>query len=377
MTESPPTVREAPKPAIEREPSARTESRASYWAIAAFLFTAAVYLIWVQGAHLPLAGDFDSLGTIAAWITGVCTAAAFAVAFVIAVRHGRLGWRRELPIPKRIVDGVALTVAFAAVSALSVEAIANIFQRGFQGLTVDPLGGAALAGAAAAVFAYAGSLLGARTTTVSIAMLATLVLFIGTMASMLTSPDDRWWELHFSQLGNQSGSGSAIAFNGALILTGLVIVAFADYAARDAAHGLALRRIDDGRFWSTRRRARTISWLLIAIGALMCVVGLVHDEVNTVVHVGAASGMVVVFGLLAVFTLSVAPELPRSFAALTAIVLAGIIASAVLWVPVGYLNLTGVEFVSAGLLFTWFVVYARTISAYALGPTVETERSGR
>lgn len=367
VTESPALRADASNAASERAPSARVESRASYSAIAAFLLAAVVYVVWVQGAHLPLGGDSESLGTYAAWITGVCTAAAFAVSFVVTTRRGRLAWRRELPLAKRIVDAVVLTIAIAAVSALSIEAIANVFQRGFQGLTIDPYGGAVLAGAAAAIFAYVSSLLGSRTTAVNVAMLATLVLFMGTLASMLTSPDDRWWELHFSQLGNQSGSSSAVAFNGALILTGLVIVVFSDYAAREAAQGLARRRADDGGFWTIRRRARTIAWLLVAAGLLMCVAGLVHDQVNTAVHVGAASGMVVAFGLLGIFTLAAVPQLPGSFLVLTVLTLAGIVVSAILWIPVGYLNLTGVEFVSAGLLFTWFTVYARTLSAYAQG----------
>lgn len=77
-------------------------------------------------------------------------------------------------------------------------------------------GAAALAGAAAAAAAYVGVLSGARVTGEGLALLATLVLLTGTMASMLTTPDEQWWQLHFSQLGNIAEL-SGFRFNLALI----------------------------------------------------------------------------------------------------------------------------------------------------------------
>lgn len=358
----------------DRTQRERAESQATIAAIAAFIVVALVIGLWMWGERLPLAGrDVDSFGTRAAWISGGAAGLAFAAAFVSASRSGEGSWRRRLPLFKRIIDAIVLTVAFAAVSALSVEAVANLFQRGFVGLTIDALGGAALAGASGAFLAYLASVFGSRVTTANLAALATLVIFIGTLASMLTSPDDRWWEFHFSQLGNQEGT-SAAAFNGALILTGLTITAFADYAARDAHRGMSLRGVSSdgtgrsdgaGGWWSLERRTGAVSWMLIVIGVCMMVAGLVHDAMNKTVHVGAASGMVVVFGLLAAFSLTMMPGIPRSFRVLTIGVMAGIVVAILLWIPIGYYALTGVEFVSAGLLFSWFIVYARTLEIYA------------
>lgn len=121
------------------------------------------------------------------------------------------------------------------------------------------------------------------------------------------------------------------------------------------------------------RTSRTTVWMLIAIGLCMMVVGLVHDAVNTPVHVAAASGMVVVFGLLAVFSITLLPGIPHGFSILTLTVMAGIVASILLWIPFDYYALTGVEFVSAGLLFAWFIVYARMISAYGAADHDETD----
>ena len=158
------------------------------------------------GTELPLAGlGVDSVGTRAAWAVGACAGIAFLVAFVRAGRQGPGSWRRKLPLVKRILDTAVLAVAFAVLSGLIIEAVASVFQRGFTGMTVDAWGAAALSGAAAALLTYVAALSGARVTTTSVAEIAVLVLFMGTMASMLTAPDDRWWEFHFSALGNQAG----------------------------------------------------------------------------------------------------------------------------------------------------------------------------
>lgn len=352
------------------------ESRASVSALAAFAVGFTVIAISMWGERLPLAGA-HSLATRTAWMTAGVTAAAFVVAFVGATRDGTQPWRRRLPAAKRLVDLIALTLAVAAVSSLAVEALANLFQLGFVGLTVDALGGGALAGAVAAASAYFVSGLGSDVTTESLAVLATAVLLVGTMASMLTASDARWWELHFSQLGNLGGNSGA-TFNGALVLAGLVITVVANYAARDAARGLRLHRAeadlaqDPGEAFTAddperriARRVSAITWLFTAIGLMMCVAGLIHDALNSFVHVGAASGMVVAFGLVAVLSLFALPGLPHEYRVLTVAVLAGVVVSIVLWIPVGYYNLTGVEFVSAGLIFSWFIVFSRVIAAYA------------
>ena len=51
-------------------------------------------------------------------------------------------------------------------------------------------------------------------------------------------------------------------------------------------------------------------------------------------------------------------------------------ASVVLWIPIGYYNLTGMEFIAAGLLFAWLTVFVRMSAAYAL-PTREIVEGAR
>jgi len=345
--------------AAERRLRARVEVHAERWGIAAFALGGLVTVIAMGGTRLALAGP-GSLGNLAAWVTAAFTAVAFATSFLTEARHGRAPWRRALPLAKQGVDLLAMSAAMAMLSYLVVLAIANVFQLGFRGLTVDPLGGGALAGAAAAALTYTAARSGAHVTTDGLAALATLVLFVGTVASMLSTPDQSWWQLHFSQLGNTEDD-AGYRFNLALILTGLVMTVLANHLGHDIERGLVARGVE------ARRRVRVLAWLFAGIGLCLIVAGSVPDALSFPLHVAAASGMVAVFGVFVVFALRFLPGLPREIAGLSLFVVIGILVAVVLWVPVGYFNLTGVEFIAAGLLFAWLLVFVRAIDAYALG----------
>ena len=62
------------------------------------------------------------------------------------------------------------------------------------------------------------------------------------------------------------------------------------------------------------------------------------------------------------------PDLPKDLIAFTTVVVIGIIVSVLLWVPIGYYNLTGMELIAAGLLFAWLLVFVRSAEAYGAGP---------
>lgn len=337
----------------------RRESRGTRWAIIAAIVGALFTVTVMQGQRLPLSGT-GSLGTIAAWIGATAAGFAFGGAFLLEARHGYDGWRRRLPLAKRVLDVVALSVGMALLSHLLIVAISTLFGLGFRGMTIDPLGGAVLAGAATAAVVYAATLGGAQVTAEGLATLATLVIFIGTIASMISAPDDSWWQLHFSQLGNAEGI-SAYRFNLALIVTGLILTVLANYAGRDLERGLNARGRDEPKL------VNLLTWLFAGIGLCMMVVGLVPDNVNVFVHVGAATGMVIVFSVFLFFTLRRMPDVPRDFTVFSIGVVAGIVVAALLWIPIGYYNLTGVEFVAAGLLFAWLTLFVRMASVYARG----------
>lgn len=337
--------------------SARIESRATQLAVAAFAVGGVLAAILMGGARLPLAGS-GSLGNLAAWCAAGGAGLAFAIAFGGEARRGGGSWRGRLPRAKRAFDAVALTAATGMLAYLAIMAIASLFALGFQGMTVDPIGGGVLAGAAAAAMTYIGALAGSRVTAESIALLATMQLFIGTMASMVSSPDASWWQLHFSQLGNEGGP-AGYRFNVSLILTGFALTVLANYIGRDVERGLAARGVSDPRLVST------LSWLFAGIGICMAIAGSVPDAENFFVHVGSASGMLVLFGVFVAIALRRITDVPRELIAFSLIVVVGIAVAVLLWIPFGYYNLTGTEFMAASLLFGWLMVFVRTIAAYA------------
>lgn len=336
--------------------SVKLEARATRLAILAFVLTGLATVLVFHGRYVPLAGA-DSVGGLAAWFAGALAALAFAASFSIEVGRGHAAWRASLPLVKRSVDLFGMSVAMGILAYLVVTAVAQLFQLGFRGMLVDPYGGGVLAGAAAAALVYAAVLAGARVTSEGLAMLATLVLFMGTMASMLSAPDESWWQLHFSQLGNTEGiTGSR--FNLALMITGLVITVLANYIGRDLELGMRRRGGEPAGL------VRLLCWLFAGIGVLLGIAGLVPDAVNFVVHVGAASGMVVLFVVFACIALRRLPGVPRDFVAFTLVVVIGIVVSILLWIPLGYYNLTGMEFIAAGLLFAWLIVFVRMTRVY-------------
>lgn len=332
------------------------ESRATRFAIVAFVLTGVVTIFVFHGTHAPLAGD-GSIGALAAWAAGGFAAIAFATSFTIEARRGHAAWRARLPLVKRLIDVLGMSLAMGILAYLIVTAVAQLFQQGFFGMRVDPYGGGVLAGAAAAALVYAAALAGARVTSEGLAMLATLVLFMGTMASMLSAPDESWWQLHFSQLGN-SESASGYRFNLALMVTGLVLTVLANYLGRDFELGMRRRGHEPDRL------VRLLSWLFACIGVLLAIVGLVPDAVNFAIHVGSASGMVLLFVIFAVVALRSLPGVPKDFGGFTVGIVIGIAVSILLWIPIGYYNLTGMEFIAAGLLFAWLMVFVRMATVY-------------
>lgn len=335
---------------------------AESWAIvaagAAFVVAGVVGFAWMAGERHPLAGA-DSVGNRAAIMSAVLGAAAFAAAYLAGSGHAT-HWRRSLPRVKRAVDCVGLALAHGGIVYLGTLFVAETFQAGFVGLDVDAFAGSLLAAIAAGVDVYVCVVAGSRVTTRSLSVLVMATLLVGVLMSMLTAADPEWWHLHFSELGNHEGR-SAYAFNGTLLLAGIVVTTLANYVSRDIERGLRARGIDPGR------RATALAWLFAGIGFGLMVAGLVPDAVSRVVHVGGASGMVVMFAAFAVTVMLAVPGLGRVLQGLTIAMLAGIVLAVVLWVPFGYYNLTGVEFAAAGIVFFWLAVFVRNIAVYADG----------
>lgn len=336
--------------------SASVESRAIWIAAIALAISWVIAFFWMVGTRHPLAGP-DSVGNRAAIIGGLLAAAAFGIAYAFDHRESS-EWRRGMPMFKRILDGGALAVAHGGVAYLACVLAAETFQRGFVGLDVDALAGACLVSIATAASVYLASLSGYAVTSSSLSVLVTSTIVVGTLISMLTASNENWWHEHFSALGNQEGR-SAYAFNGTLVLSGLIITTLANYVSRDMERGLRQRGI------TPHRVMPAMPWVFAGIGIGLMIVGLVPDNVNKAVHIAGAVGMVLLFVTFAIMLMTVVPGLGPVFHTMSLFVFGGIVFAALLWVPFGYYALTGLEFAAAGLIFTWLLLFVRNIAAFA------------
>lgn len=315
--------------------------------------TAVCFLLGVGGGVLLLGADARPLigeGALAmpvALIAGVIAAAAFVVS---TLRHRR-GETAPMPRWQAVVSDLssgALTVAFAGVTAMGVLLAAQIFAIGLEGLQLGPLGGGLLAGVAAATGGRFAFGVGVGLRTVDLAGLLFGYLVIGTLFAMLTAADPRWWELNFSQLGSGAGSW---AFNGTLLVAGLLIATVGSYIGRDLH-----RMLGDGALMR-------IAWI-VALWALAAV-GLLPLDRVPLPHNIVASAALVLFMVAAVCTAGVVPGRPRALVIATAGVTGLLVIAVLLWRPFGFYPLTALEAVAVGLGLLWMMTLVRVLAVLA------------
>lgn len=326
----------------------RGETR-TVWATALCfaLGTGAGFLL-LQGPPRPLTGP-GSLSAPVAAIAGLIAA----VAFLVSTVQHRRGETAPMPRWQAVVSDVsaaALTIAFAAVSGLGVLLAGVVFGAGLQGFASGALGGALIAGVAAAVagrFAYTA---GVDLRTRDLSGLLFGFLAIGTLFAMATAADPQWWQLNFSQLGL---GGHGWAFNGTLVVAGLLFATIGSYIGRDLH-----RLLGDGAL----RRIAVVVVLWAATGIALAVVGFVPIEVNRPAHWIAAIGTLVLFAAAALVTLLTLPGPPRALVIATiglGILLAGAI---VLHIPVRLYSAAGLEAIAVGLGLVWMTTLVRVLA---------------
>lgn len=320
--------------------------------------------IVLRGGPRRFAGD-DSLDAPAAIITAVLATTAFVISSLVHRRREAIG----MPVWQRVVarlSGVALGIALAGVSALGVLLTSQILAVGLEGAEVPPLGAGLLIGAAAAVaarFAY-GAGVGLRTIDLAHLLLAFLV--IGTLFAMITAADPRWWEVHFSTLGTGAG---AWAFNGTLVVAGLLVAAVGAYIGRDLH-----RILGDAQL----RRIGGVVVLWAAAGLALTAVGLVPVDRAEALHDAIAIAAIALFVVAALVTTIAVPDRPVALVAMSV----ATIALAALAFPIGdtwgLRPLTAYEALVVGLALVWLLTLVRALAAITPPePRVSARRSLR
>lgn len=329
----------------------RGEAEAVWATAVCFVLGAGAGVLVLTGASRPLTGE-GSLAVSVAGIAGAIAAGAFAIS---TIRHHR-GETAPMPPWQRVVSNlsaVALTLVFAAITATGVLLAAEVLAVGLQGLRLAALGGGMLAGVAAAVggrFAY-GSGIGLRTADLAGILFGYLV--IGTLFAMVTAADPRWWEHNFSTLG---GGAGAWAFNGTLIVAGLLIATVGSYIGRDLHRMLG--DADLGRIALV-----VVMWA--ATGVALAAVGVFPLHRHPAPHDVAAFATLALFVAAAICTVVSIRRAPRALVVTTAGVVGLVVVAVLCWLPFGLYGVTALEAIVVGLGLLWMMTLVRVLAVLA------------
>ncbi|WP_271395529.1 hypothetical protein [Neomicrococcus lactis] len=365
----------------------RVESRATWSGIVAAVLAGGFAFLAFQGYRPPLSGD-NSVAVYAAILSAIASALAFFMGFLFATQQA-LKWLSERPLPRRVLDALALMAMHGSIAMMGSLALFRMFQASFVGLTVDAIAGSAMVAGAAAMAAYLSYSSGAKISTASLSVLLASYIAAGVVVSMLYAENPFWWHSMFSELGTgQASATSYWTFNTTLVTSGILLALLADFITRELKDWSEVKRLAkrelidfssalpvrflrrmETRF--VRPRVSIVRGCLIGIG--VCLVGIGLAPVHTMTDLHTAFEWVAAF-LIVFMMLGVPvwmPYFPGAFYIMSFGAVLVLVGASYLWFGLGYYNLTALELVAAGVLFGWLVVLIRNIDAVMSEPESE------
>ncbi|MDP5228452.1 MULTISPECIES: hypothetical protein [Arthrobacter] len=340
------------------------------------------------GTRRPLSGE-DSIGAAAGAVSALISLAAF----------GFVAWRHVLTRLKDrtrlrwlyVLDVVALALAHAALSYMGAVALFAIFQQAFIGLTLDAFAAALLMAMATGLTAYLTSANVQSLTTERVATLMAVFLTLGVLDAMMNTSQSDWWHSNISALGT-AHSGTASTFNITLVVAGALIVALAHFILADLEHysttdagAVAFAEIQTlrqkagqrwlqflgARRWAERvpqdryvhPRLRPVYGCLVLMGAGLALAGFIPVDESELLHNTGATGMVLAWAVLVVSLPWWIPGLGFTFHVTSAVFVAGVTLSALLYLPLHYYNLTAMELIAFAMIMTWLILFIRQVAS--------------
>ncbi|WP_439901600.1 DUF998 domain-containing protein [Microbacterium azadirachtae] len=311
-----------------------------------------------------------TLSITGAWSVGEVAAYGGAAVALLSFLAGRIGLRFEAVEapeerdPDAANDGfaapgqrlrwyelIAIALAHAAVALLAWFGLAALLEAGFRDAPVFPFPGAVLVAVALALTGYVCYLSAIALSPTSISLILAVYLVIGALTAMLEASDPHWWRDNLSALG-MSSNASSPAFNGTLIVAGVMVTTIARYAT-------AALPVPEPR----DERGRTIVRVgLILIGVLLALVGIFPVDRFFLLHNTVATGMAVCFAGVVIALPWLLRRISRVFVVLGWVYVL-VIALLGVFFATGYYNLTAVELIAAVLIFSWIIVFLRTAGA--------------
>ena len=330
------------------------EARAIYFAGIAGTVSCITALFYFWGYEgVPIFGRV-SIGTTAIVLSSV---AAF-IGYFLVLYQGRERRGQPSPIHKTAayLNMFALSFVHGALVFLLATIVYFVFSEAFTGVMIDKYASSFIVAATVVVAAYSFYLIAANATTMMISSALAVFLVCGVLTSMITASDPYWWQMHISSLGTGGGI-SSYAFNLTLIIGGAVVISIANLIARDF---VKLRTLD------SRFKKANIGWvrtLLMLIGAGLVGVGLFPYDTHTMLHNISASGMFFLFVGMIIGLRPLVPSFSNAFFIFSYVIIGILVICLLLFMQVGYFDLTAFEMISFVILFSWLVVFIRQIAA--------------
>lgn len=340
---------------IARNSAVRLESQAIVAGVIAGVAGGLFALVVFWDSWVPLWGGW-SVGTVATGVAGAVSLIAGAVAYYRSRAFPSQQWRRGQKAWKLAIDAITIAIMHLAIALLATIAAFVTLQAGFREITVGPVTSTASVAVAAGLVGYWVYVSSASMSTQKLAGMLVVFVAVGSLASMATSEDPRWWEYHFSQLGT-FGDISSKLFNLTLVVGGVIVSALASYIGRD------MEVLADARVLRRRSSLTTVPWCFVVMGLMLAGVGAVPVNVNEPIHNLCAMGMAIAFGVLLIGSPWLLSGMPRAFFGMTGVALVVLLASVYGFLGENAFNLTAFELAAFALIFAWLVMFIRFLAA--------------
>ena len=198
------------------------------------------------------------------------------------------------------------------------------------------------------------------TTASQVGFATAAVLGVGLLLAIVTTPDPLWWRLHFSRLGTFA-TFSGHVFNATIVLTSAGVVMFALRLRREMMRHAGTPAL-------ANRRAATVVPILVALlGIHLSFVGFFPVNVNEFVHDRGSTGAVFSFVGILASSRWMLRGMHRVIARASRFVAIGIVMTIAPYIG-GFINLTAFELIVFSLIFSWLLLFARTIGRPADEP---------
>lgn len=327
------------------------EQRRMLWATAACFvlgLLAGTAALW--GGPRPFSGDGSVIIPVAL-VAGVIAAAAF----VVSTRMHRPGETGPMPPWQAVVSNIsaaAITLALAGVTGLGVLLAGQVLATGLQGLELPAVGGGAFTGIASALGGRMAFRTGIRLSTRDVASLLSAFLVIGTLFAMLTAADTGWWERSFSHLGIGSGGW---AFNGTVVIAGLMIATTGSYLGRDLH-----RMLGDAALPGIA--AVVLVWA--GAGLALAGVGVLPVDRVPLAHAIAAFTTLALLLAAAIMATALMGEV-RMLRGVTVVLVVLVASAVVLAFRLNLLSVAALEAVIVGLVLLWLTTLVQLLGILA------------